>query len=59
MLRIAGAVASAYGRIDHLHDNWQTARHQTLLDPTKIDSAVRYVGVGVKDASELAEHVEV
>ena len=32
---------------------------QTLLGHTKIDSTVRYLGVDVKDALELAERTEV
>ena len=32
---------------------------QLLLDHTKIESTVRYLGVGVEDALTLAEHTEV
>lgn len=56
---IRHAFAAPYQGIHHLQGDRKPASHPDPAWPTKIENTVRYLGVDVEDALELAELTEV
>ena len=56
--RLRNAFHPPHQAVPDLSTNQEPARRATPLGPTKLESTVRYLGIDVEDALELAEQTE-